>query len=430
MTAEALLNRTAGIKSKGNDSLKIKSYYARTVEDALVQASEEMGPDAILVHSRKTPLESRHLGPYEVVFALPGRPQDAAATANAAEGPRLVEKKPSSCAAPARPETAQPDAGSPLPISVELMQMRRQMEEIRRALAARPLGVSVQPAPESPSVLDLARRRLRAVGVDGEIATELIESSAEELIALTPKDPEPFAHEEIAPVVLDAALRRILTGRLHRPPARQDRKAATVMALVGPPGAGKTSSLVKIAMARMAQASRPVHFISADTYRIGAVEQLRALATIVGASFDVADTPVLLAQAIEASKNRELVLIDTPGLSGSDFSLMDEVASFLGGRRDIEKHLVLPATMRFRDLKRFIRQYEHFHASRVLFTRLDETDRFGSIYSTAMWSGFGLSYFSGGQQIPEHLEEADAGKLMDLLFGPEPAIAPAPVEGH
>jgi flagellar biosynthesis protein FlhF len=99
--------------------------------------------------------------------------------------------------------------------------------------------------------------------------------------------------------------------------------------------------------------------------------------------------------------------------------MLNDVAEFLGRRSEIEKHLVLPATMRFRDMQRAIRRYETFQPGRLLFTHLDETDCFGPLCSAALWCGLPLSFLSGGQQIPEDLEAATEDNLMNLLFRKE-----------
>jgi flagellar biosynthesis protein FlhF len=376
--------------------LKIKSYYAKTVEEALGQASGEMGPDAVLVHSRRTPVESRHLGPYEVVFAVPAK--TAAGPRANGEG-RKAEGR--------RNDAADAGKGSDMQLSLELLQMRRQMEEIRRALAQRnqPAPAAAEPEPAWERV----RTLLTEAGVDAEIAADI----ANEAAAAYPTGAEAPDDDE-----LFAALQPLLVRRLRGTSDLRPRtEGARIVAFAGPPGGGKTTALVKLACAQSQAAARSVHLISADTYRIGACEQLKGYASILGVGLDFADTPALLSQSIEAARHKELVLIDMPGLSGPDFELVEAMLDFLGRRQDIEKHFVVPATARFRDLKRSLRQYERFRPDCLLFTHLDETDCFGSIYSTAVWSGTPVSYVSAGQLIPEDLEEAAPAQVVELVLG-------------
>jgi len=217
--------------------VRIRSYYATSVEEALNRASSEMGSDAVLVHSRKSPAETGHLGPYEVVFALPKRPGEP--ERRLAAGPFTAE--------PPREESpvaAAPAFGTDLQVSLELMQMRRQMDEIRRALELR------QPAcpSESGSVQERLAPVLAAKGIDQELAREIAAAAATKAPA--------GANLAASQSNLDLALRAEVINRLAPLPDAED---PPVVALVGPPGSGKTTTAIKIA-ARLSHVSgRPVH---------------------------------------------------------------------------------------------------------------------------------------------------------------------------
>lgn len=384
--------------------MKIKSYYAKSVEEAVGRAGDELGPEAMLVQSRKSPIELRHLGPYEVMFALPGKTRR-----------RAVEDAPNG-------EEAAQSPASDSAVSLELMQMRRQMEEIRRTLAVR----STNTAPSEPgSIVARAQQLLLAAGIDEEIALPAAEAAAADVRgnrkAARSRQP---ADENIRESTLYQALRDELARRITCSPGVRPRgEEAGAVAFIGPPAAGKTTSLVKLAAQLEQGAELPVHIVSADGFRIGAADQLRTYSSLLGLSADFVDRPAALSQSIAANRHKQIVLIDTPGLSGSEFELLDGLAAFLAGREDIEKHLVLPAPMRPRDLKRHLRNYEKFRPGKLLFTHLDDTDMFGSVYSTAVWSGLPVSFFSAGQQVPEDLEPASVEKLLDLLLGAEKEAA-------
>jgi flagellar biosynthesis protein FlhF len=381
----------SGPMPKGGAS-RFKSYYAMTVEEALLKAREEMGPDGILLQSRKTPLELRHLGTYEAVFAHPGR--------GATDLP----------AASAPPSDARLEA--------ELAALRRQMQEIRHALAGRAAGPAA--ADVAGTAQRLALARLGEIGIADEIAQPIVESASVALGQLVSYASPVADASQVSPSDVDAILRVELQKRLRvAPPSYERGDRAPIVAVFGPPGVGKTAVLVKLAVERSKAAKRPIQFLSADCCRIGAAEQLRTYASILGAGIDFVDSPRLMAQAIEANLHREMILIDTPGLSGEDFELLNDLAEYLGRRPEIEKHLVLPATMRFRDMGRCLRRYEMFRADCLLFTHLDETDCFGPLYSAAVWCGRPLSFLTAGQQIPEDLEAAKVDRVMDLLFRDE-----------
>jgi|GEM_PF-671106 len=404
--ALAAVKGTAPEPSAEPGAFRIKSYYARTVEEALARAREEMGVDAVLVHSRKTPLESRHLGPYEVVFSCPGKPVRSAPDDDGA--------RPSGAAYDAQPAGGSAAGDS---VAAQLAQMRRQMEEIRRALAQH----SVQAAdPAEPVPVEaMARKRLIEIGLDDETASEVLSGAADALSRLTHgADGSAIAGATDVPdPALDGILRGELLRRLPLPlPQRERDSTADVVAFLGPPGAGKSASLIKLALLTVQAAARPIHLISADCFRVGSAEQMKAFASILGASIDFVDTPRSMAQAIEANRHKERILIDTPGLSGSDFELLDDLAAYLGEQTTISKYLVLPATMRPRDMKRCLARYAQFAPTALVFTHLDETDCFGPLYCASAGSGTPIAYFSAGQQIPEDLERATPARLLELLL--------------
>ena len=365
-----------------------------------------------------------------MVFAQPGegkRPAQAKAdgeTGGTAVHPIGAPRGSNSFAAQrSRPETNSEDGEARL--SAELKQMRRQMDQIMRAISPGPARESESHA--QVSAPEQARQRLLEIGLDDEVATEVAEAASISLQGVPqghdwkPFDDDKLGSYDSTPIrsaAIERALKIELAARLPQGPVMRERGAtAGIIAFIGPPGAGKTSALAKLAFRISATRMRPVHLISADSCRIGASEQLRTFASILGSSIDFADSPKLVAQAIEANQHKELILIDTPGLSGSDFELLDDLADYLGRQAGIEKHLVLPATMRSKDLGRCLCQYEKFNADRLLFTRLDETDCFGPLYCTAVRSAVPLSFLSAGQQIPEDLEEATQKKVLELLLG-------------
>src|SRR4051794_33631553 len=158
------------------------------------------------------------------------------------------------------------------------------------------------------------------------------------------------------------------------------------------------------AVAQGLAAGRMVHLLSIDNYRIGGAQQLQAYAAILGVPFTAVDTPLALAGAIASAPPSALVLIDTPGYSAAD--LRDAgggLAQFLSNRQDIDTHLVLTASMRAVDVARLARRFDVFRPAKLLFTHLDDTESYASIFCEAARSGRPLSFFCHGQQVPEDL---------------------------
>src|SRR5260370_22217207 len=199
--------------------------------------------------------------------------------------------------------------------------------------------------------LTLARSSAGMVGIaaDPELASAFAALSAADLDAdlaydLIGKIGSPFRLE-----ALRGELGRLVTvnaglGRegLH-PPA---------VALVGPPGSGKTTTLVKLAVQYGIASRKASQILTMDTQRIGASDQLRSYAAILGVGFQVLESTTALARALDEHNQKDLILIDTPGLTANDLEGFEDLADFLSTYPRVDTHLVLPASMRTSGFKR------------------------------------------------------------------------------
>jgi flagellar biosynthesis protein FlhF len=377
--------------------MKIKSYYAGTVEDAVAQARQELGVEAMLVNSRKALPEARHLGEYEVVFAV----APAAGSAPAPEGP----------------------AGGATPpgtdrLSREVADLRKQLEGMRRSLTRNVLPGPVGYAAETSDLYGA----LVASDLNEELARSLLEAAEERLGG--PRTGGPRFGAAATARSLERALAEEIQARcLVEPMLGKGNGKPAIVALVGPPGAGKTTTLVKLAVNFGLTTRRPTLVLSADTYRVAAAEQLRSYASILGVAFQVTATAGALAQHLEENRGKDLILIDTPGVGFADVDSATDLARFLATRPDIDTHLVLSASMKPADLSRVVDAYEIFRPHRLLFTRFDETASFGPVLGEVIRTGKPLSFFSTGQRIPEDLENASREKLMQLVLGGQAGAA-------
>jgi flagellar biosynthesis protein FlhF len=375
--------------------MKLKSYFAATVAGAIEQARGEMGPEAVIVQSRPAPPEAKHLGKYEVVVA------------------QMSE---------AEAESRAPHLGASGtatdPIAKELARLHRQMEELRRLMWRCGAGSSRW---RSRPVLSVLNDRLTGIGLDADLAEEIV-ACAEARLAGDPllerggEEPglEGTAGEDRgrAWTCLLAELKnRIQVDASLGKPGAQPR----VVALVGPPGAGKTTALVKLAVEAGLKSRRPMALLTTDTSRIGSAWQLRTFAGILGVAFQALDTPLALGQAIEEHRGKDLILIDTPGLGRAEIDEARELAGVLS-RGDVDTHLVLEATGNSADLLDAVDRFAIFEPSKLLLTKLDETVTPGSALTVAFRAGKPVSYVSAGQRIPEDLQAANREVLLNRLL--------------
>jgi flagellar biosynthesis protein FlhF len=188
------------------------------------------------------------------------------------------------------------------------------------------------------------------------------------------------------------------------------------MALVGPTGVGKTTTLAKIAAGYLSSYSNSIALITIDTYRIAAVEQLKVYGEIMHLPVDVVLTPAQLSQAIEKHQDKNLILIDTAGRSPRDTLSIDELASFLQPDLAITKHLVLSATNREDELAETIARFSRLGIDNTIYTKVDECINLGVILNTQIHNSAPISYITNGQRVPEDLFAADKKKIAELII--------------
>jgi flagellar biosynthesis protein FlhF len=366
-------------------SMKIKSYFSSSVEKAIQEARQELGPEAMLLTTRRSPPETRRLGAYEVVFGLP---------ASNASPPLLSQ---------------------PVDLSAELQSLQAQLEEVKNTLH---WGAG-RPQVSSASLPEELWREL----VDADLEPNLARQIAEEAVATWREK------AQARPVQGGVLLRQLaiesISNRLRfaAEPARETNDAGRLMIFVGPPGGGKTTTLAKLAVQFGLATRRSMRIISVDPHRVASHEKLRALAAVLGAGFTTANSLSEFVAALEEFRAKNLILVDTPGYGGRVFVGARDIASCLGPASQKEVHLVVPASMKRADLSRYVRQYELFQPDYLLFTKIDETESFGAALSVALEVNKPLSFLANGQSIPEDLERASSSALTNYLTAREPAAA-------
>lgn len=194
-------------------------------------------------------------------------------------------------------------------------------------------------------------------------------------------------------------------------------KSQEVVMMVGPTGVGKTTTIAKLAATFSIVNRRKVGLITADTYRIAAVEQLKTFGDIIGVPVDVVFTPQALRSAIERHQDKELLLVDTAGRSHKNGSQLEELSAYVEISQPSRTILVLSATTKFKDLMQITECFSPMNIDRYLFTKLDETSHYGSILNLIHGTGKPLSYVTTGQNVPDDMEVADPKKLSNLIYG-------------
>jgi flagellar biosynthesis protein FlhF len=369
-------------------SMRIKSFFAGSVEQAIQEARQELGPDAMLITSRRATPEARSLGAYEVVFGLQ------------AQG--------------ARPRAAAPAAD----LSSELQNLRAQLQEIKSTLQG-----ARSPEQASSDAEELFGQL---------VSSDLSSSVARDLVSAASRLRDQLASDQLSLnqpsslLPLSSYVAELVSKRLRfAPPFHTEtaQEPGKVIVFAGPAGAGKTTSLIKIAVREGLAKRLSIRILSVDPYRVAAHEKLRSFAAIIGVGFAAVNSMLEFTAAVEESRNKSLVLVDTPGYSPSEIDHLKELADCLKRMPNKQVHLVLPASMKRESLGRCVRDYAALEPDYLLFTKLDETDSQGAILSTTLEADKPLSFFSSGQNIPEDMEPASAPALLASVFRREAAEA-------
>ena len=193
-----------------------------------------------------------------------------------------------------------------------------------------------------------------------------------------------------------------------------------VLFFVGPTGVGKTTTIAKIASKYKVEYDKKVAFITADTYRIAATEQLQVYANILDAPMSIVYTQDEMNDAIAKFAEYDLVFVDTAGFSHKNEKQRNDMKALLGGVNEEynkEVYLVLSATTKYADLLDIVDSYREIADYKLIFTKLDETTTYGNLLNIKLYSGADLSYTTNGQNVPDDIEVFDTQKIVKKLLG-------------
>lgn len=401
--------------------MKIKRYFAENMRDAMRRVRDDQGPDAVILGS------SSRDGGIELVAAIdydeallqqamrrgdtpPREPQSATATkADAVSVKAAGREKANPKASPAAAERA-PAAGDVTSSAMarraqqlvwaqdpHLRRLQTEMQDMRKLLAdalAQQTDITLRAHPSRARALEMLAR----IGIDPALARE---------IAADVPDGEDSARARALPAGLLARRLPVLSD------ARVTR--ATRLALIGPTGAGKTTTLAKLAARAVAEVgARNVALITLDGHRAGAEAQIGVYARLLGVPLRVARGVDGLAAALEACADCSRVFIDTAGVGPADTrlaALLPELAR-LAGTHDLQSLLVLPANVQREDLLMTWTRFAPARPMGAVLTKIDECTRLGGAISALIGSRLPLVWLGDGQSVPRDLHRASSTDLV------------------
>jgi flagellar biosynthesis protein FlhF len=387
--------------------MEIKTYRAATMHEALLLVRRDLGLDAAVLHTRE--VRRRRL------FGLIPGPRQIEVTASAGVNvptrlpPRAERPSPAPYAAePAAATQPAPPYGKPSPgLTQEVKGQLRNLEGMLQDLYRRSCAGAGRDLPES---LFRVFTDLIEADVSEEVARELLERVRSEASGAELADP----------VLVRARITRLVEAEIPiAGPIAVHPGHGRLVALVGPTGVGKTTTIAKLAANYRLKEKRNVGLITVDTYRIAAVEQLRTYAEIIDLPMQVVSTPREMREAVRRLDGLDLVLMDTAGRSPHDEIKIQELKAFLTEAGADEVHLVLSSVTGSRTLRQTAARFAAVGTTALVLTKLDEATGLGNLLPLMRSSGLPLSYLTNGQNVPDDIEIARAERLARLVLGLE-----------
>lgn len=370
--------------------MHLKRFRAATMDDALRQVGEELGPEAVILHTKNIPRDrlkpfGKHLA-VEVIAALDDDPPRQARGAEA-ERPELGTPQ-------LTPDTR-----------IDLGALQRELEQVKGMVSGL-FGRGHLP-PNLPDALGQMYWSLLAQEVDEGVARRWVVSVQDRL----------REQASSAPPSLSTALAEVLAQEVIRAGIPRVGNGRRVVALVGPTGVGKTTTIAKLAAGCHFREGRKVSLISTDTYRIAGAQQLKSYADLMGLPYCVAPLPADLKRALASERDADVIFIDTVGRSARRQDQLEELAAYVRGYDGCEVYLVLSATTKRADMLQVIEGYRPLSFSSIIATKIDETAAVGPVLEAALAAAAPISYFTTGQEVPDDIEEAHALRLAWRLVG-------------
>jgi len=372
--------------------MRSKTYRAKTMKEALTRVRRDLGGDAVILSAREV-RRRRLLGlaPRSLVevIATDTMPRELEVKSQPGPTPEI---------ATALSATVQARVGE------QLGRLHAMVETLSRQ------GHIDHLLPDLPSALVPTYSQLIEADVPEVLTRRIVRHIAETV------EPDQFDRPDSIRAALCDAVELCIP---IAPPIRAVAGTRRVVALVGPTGVGKTTTVAKLAANFKLAHGMRVGLVTVDTYRIAAVEQLKTYAEIIDLPLAVVNDPAEMPRALDELGAVDLVFIDTAGRSPRDEVKIRELAEFLLQARPDEVHLVLSAVAGQRSLRSAVERFAVVQVDRLIFTKLDEADSLGGVLAVLGLSSRPLSYLTTGQAVPDDIEPGDRKRLARLILRQE-----------
>lgn len=377
--------------------MRIKKYSAPTLKEAVEQMKKELGSDAIVLQSRKIKRNG--------IFDQSGKEEMEviAAVDNVEKG---IEPVNESTYTPIREHLAAAELHNHVK-EQEIDLLKDEIGEIKNTVAQIADFLRYKNLPSLPENLLLVLKQLIDCDVDEVLAKRIVQEIQMDLKGDDYQD-------------LRFILKRVIvkiSGLIKNVPVKDKKYSqAKIIAFVGPTGVGKTTTLAKLATKAKLLRGKKVAIISADTFRIAAIEQLKTFATIADIPFEVVYSQEDIKKAVLKFSDMDHIFIDTTGRSQRDKNNLEDIKNMLASIEPGEVHLVLSATTKQKDMQEILEKFKGLFINRLIFTKLDETTTLGLILNVAERTRKSISFVTFGQNVPEDIERVNPTKIAKMIL--------------
>lgn len=375
--------------------MKKRIFKAENIQQAIANIKEELGPDAMILNTRKIPSKPRdpYAKPLFEVEAVPGRPSLKSHGKKEASRQKISDSN----------QEAVAGQGS----------IQEEIAEIKDLISIAGFGNGMRNMVcnhfESVGVL----ASLLRAGVSEELACRIVQDASQVMDDHSGQSAEKI--KSLKRYVMRQCLNRIKTKDFFN--RNNSSGVPHVAAFVGPTGVGKTTTIAKLAAMLRFERKMNVGLISIDNYRVGAFEQLKAYASIMGLVCVPAFSRQDLSCALDRMRSMDMVLIDTAGHSHLDKLKIDEILQLIQSDFAISTHLVLSVTSESIIMKNAAEAFSIFKPETVVYTKIDEMKRCGKILDHLCDMQLPVSLIADGQRVPEDLMVPDDQQLLKVILG-------------
>ncbi|MER1956003.1 MAG: flagellar biosynthesis protein FlhF [Solibacillus sp.] len=389
--------------------MKMKKYNATSIAEAMKQIRADLGEDAIILNS-KVVVKKKFFGfvknkSYEVVAGydriekkptISNLPDIPAYTSLNNEQQHIPSQPMKQSEEPAFAQAPQADSSLPSNLVKEIADLKSIMQSMQR------MSTQSQYPDELLPFVDFLKQQ--------ELGEELITAISDELFMHYHKNHE-ISWENMQNIAKD-----FLRKELYALPISGLSYEKKYINVLGPTGVGKTTTIAKMAARSVLEKKKKVGFITTDTYRIAAIEQLKTYAALLQAPVEVVYNAEDYATAINKLAHLDLIFIDTAGRNYREAKYVNDLKTLINFSEQAESYLVLALTAKQKDLESIIEQFKDLTIEKFIFTKLDETNSIGTMFNLMIKYNKGLAYYTDGQEVPEDIEQPNSDSLLELFF--------------